>query len=485
MKIYKIIITIAAILVLVGCLLAGSRIQSDKGQNKQISKQLKQSMNLFEEAKINMKTGNLKKAREHLNLCLKTYPHHSEAYYLLSGYYYRDQEFKKALLNIKKAKATFSPMQEALLTTYDLYIDRIRKFRQNLVRELTVPRAVANSGTSCTIRAANEERTEKLKSEISRIDQILNDPSRRSVMKMPASYAFVEGNIYMKLGQNKQARTAFLDVLKDNPAFGEAYNYLAELSFNENNYDEALHFLSQAELIGAQPFPEFKDKLLKKLDLPYGDIIEKRFRGNVQLFIVSVGTGETKLTENTYIVFDDSSKDALIIDPGIADERIKRFIQEQKLKVGKILNTHGHYDHIGANRFFADLYRVSIMCSAEDSHFYMGDQADNKPDEFYPDNGELSVGSLKVKIIKTPGHSTGSVCLLINNRLFSGDTLFLGSIGKVWGKNKQELMEKREIEINSIKTRLFILPEETVVFPGHGLPTQIVREKKYNPILNK
>ncbi len=183
-------------------------------------------------------------------------------------------------------------------------------------------------------------------------------------------------------------------------------------------------------------------------------------------------------TQNVYIVYNKNTKDALIIDPGKADPSIEEFITIEKLKVRKILNTHGHGDHIGGNRYYSDLYKVDIIGPAGDKSRYSGRNSKNRPHRFISsEDTSLSAGSLKLTIISTPGHTAGSICFLTGNYLFSGDTLFYESIGRT------STDEAERLQIDGIKKKLLTLPDSTEVFPGHGSSTTIGYEKRHNKFL--
>lgn len=210
---------------------------------------------------------------------------------------------------------------------------------------------------------------------------------------------------------------------------------------------------------------------------------ESDFPIKVTCIEVTVGNEPDTFGENVYIVYNSKTKDAIIIDPGTRDNRIESFIKKNKLKVRKILNTHGHWDHCSANRYYADLYKVKIVVHEGDAPFFVDDQEKQKPKRFYSGKSRLKVKGFDIKVLCTPGHSPGSVCYLINGILFSGDTLFKGSIGRTWGETKEEKEKKAAQEVSNIKEKLLHLPEETRVYPGHGPSSTIGYEKKNNPFL--
>jgi hydroxyacylglutathione hydrolase len=194
-----------------------------------------------------------------------------------------------------------------------------------------------------------------------------------------------------------------------------------------------------------------------------------------------------KFLTNCYIIADDASKEAAVIDPADDFQTIKQFIEMHNLKVKYILLTHAHGDHIlalpelkaytnapiGLNIGDEDmLSNANINMSGEFTRVPIETNAD-----FYLKDGDvLELGMTKVRIIHTPGHTKGGTCILFEKELMSGDTLFARGIGRtdLYGGSYNTLM-------NSIKTKLFILPEDTNVHPGHGSSTTILSEKRNNP----
>ena len=194
------------------------------------------------------------------------------------------------------------------------------------------------------------------------------------------------------------------------------------------------------------------------------------------------------LQTNVYIVYDEESKDAVVIDPAGDEDRIIRFIEENNLRLMGILVTHGHFDHIGVVDAIRDNYGVPVFTSRQEGEL-MADPNKNlslnlmrtvvavENDEVVGDKDILEFGELEFDCIVVPGHSPESVCYYNkdNDVLFCGDTLFAGSIGRTdFYDGPQNTL------INSIKDRLMILPEETKVYSGHGFQTTIGYEKKTN-----
>ncbi|WFA09844.1 MBL fold metallo-hydrolase [Tissierella sp. Yu-01] len=192
---------------------------------------------------------------------------------------------------------------------------------------------------------------------------------------------------------------------------------------------------------------------------------------------------------NCYIVYSKNTMDGIVVDPGGDAEAIKNYIEENNISLKSIVLTHGHGDHIGGVKELKEYYNVPVFIHEDDAEM-LEDCSKNlsssmaigcvelTPDGLLNDNDIIEVGDLEVLILHTPGHTKGGICLKIKDHLISGDTLFNSSIGRtdLYGGNFDTL-------INSIKTKLLVLPEDTTVLPGHGQPTTIKAEKYGNTFL--
>ena len=179
---------------------------------------------------------------------------------------------------------------------------------------------------------------------------------------------------------------------------------------------------------------------------------------------------------NCYILEDEASLEAIIIDAGGGAERILKLIREKKLKPKFIIITHGHFDHVGAIEKIKAETGAQILIHQLDDFFLPLSDAPHA-DRFITENEVIAAGRIELKVIHTPGHTPGGICLYSEAEkvLFSGDTLFLGTYGRV------DLPHSSEKEMMESLEKLLKLPPETTVFPGHGAATTIEVEKKLFP----
>lgn len=177
---------------------------------------------------------------------------------------------------------------------------------------------------------------------------------------------------------------------------------------------------------------------------------------------------------NCYVIWDEETKKSAIIDPGGDFESLDTFIKNNYLNVEAIILTHGHADHIGAVIDAKEHYNAKVFIHKEDYEMLRDKNINHsdkmgyriielEADKKLEENDEIKIGSTILSIIHTPGHTRGSICIRTENVLFSGDTLFAGSIGRtdLEGGSFEDI-------IKSIKEKIITLPDDTQIYPGHG-----------------
>jgi hydroxyacylglutathione hydrolase len=194
---------------------------------------------------------------------------------------------------------------------------------------------------------------------------------------------------------------------------------------------------------------------------------------------------------NCYILGDEATSEAIVVDPGEEAGRILALVNRHRLTVRTIVQTHAHFDHVGASGALREATGAEICLHRGDTFLYenlamqaklFGVPVPNAApvSRWYDHGEEVKAGGLAMGVIHTPGHTPGSVCLrmAVDGLVFSGDTLFCGSIGRtdLWGGSYEQIMA-------SIASRLLVLPDETVVYPGHGPETTIGDERRFNPFI--
>ncbi|MDI6846980.1 MAG: MBL fold metallo-hydrolase [Candidatus Bathyarchaeia archaeon] len=195
---------------------------------------------------------------------------------------------------------------------------------------------------------------------------------------------------------------------------------------------------------------------------------------------------------NCYVVGCEQTREAILIDPGFDDhfeaEKIFKFVDENVLTLKIIVNTHGHPDHTCGNGMVKEKVHVPILVHEQDAHMFgesgekiaefFGFENSSPPaDMLLHDTDLVKFGKIILKVMHTPGHSRGSISLLGEKEVFTGDTLFAGSIGRT------DFPESSELDMKFSLRELADLPDHFVVYPGHGPVTTIGEEKRSNPFL--
>jgi len=200
-------------------------------------------------------------------------------------------------------------------------------------------------------------------------------------------------------------------------------------------------------------------------------------------------------SENTFVVWDEETKEAAVIDPGTSslaeEELLEDFISKNDLKIKYLINTHCHIDHILGCNFVKEKYNSQYLIPEKDipllqnghvqaSAFGVEFKEPPKPDKFITEDEELKLGISKIKFLFTPGHTPGEYCIYFEEEkiCITGDVLFREGIGRtdLWGGDYNRL-------IRSIEEKLFTLPGDVKIYPGHGELSTISQEMKNNPFL--
>lgn len=173
---------------------------------------------------------------------------------------------------------------------------------------------------------------------------------------------------------------------------------------------------------------------------------------------------------NCYILGDESAGEGVVIDPGDEVFRIIREISNLGLKISCILLTHGHFDHVeGANELRSVTHAPILIHSLDANGLRF------QPDAFLFEGQQIHVGTYRISIIHTPGHTSGSVCFYAPGVVFTGDTLFAGSVGRTFSSRDHYTL------VQGVARKIFPLGDDIRIYPGHGPPSNIGRERLTNP----
>ena len=183
---------------------------------------------------------------------------------------------------------------------------------------------------------------------------------------------------------------------------------------------------------------------------------------------------------NCYIVYEEASKTCCVLDPGGEAKKVLEFMELRGLSLDAILLTHGHFDHVGAVKDLHDATGCKVyLCTEDLSMPAKWTAGDLFYTDAYGEGTELDLAGLHIQVLHTPGHTPGSVCLVAENAIFTGDTLFAGSCGRTdLPGGDQEILFRSLL-------RLAALEEDLTVYPGHSGSTLLSREKQYNPFIKR
>lgn len=205
------------------------------------------------------------------------------------------------------------------------------------------------------------------------------------------------------------------------------------------------------------------------------------------MIIESVVVGP--LLVNCYVLGCESSREGVVLDPGHDVERILSVVSRHGLKVVSVINTHGHFDHTGGNKKIVNETGAGLLiheldapmlARAVDTAAMFGLTAENSPPptRFLTESEFIPFGKFRLQVLHTPGHTPGGCSLFIDGMVFTGDTLFSDSVGRTDFPGGSSVALGK-----SIREKLLVLPDDTLVYPGHGPSTTIGRERRHNPYL--
>ena len=198
-----------------------------------------------------------------------------------------------------------------------------------------------------------------------------------------------------------------------------------------------------------------------------------------------------ELGVNCFILGDEATGEGIIVDPGAEPEKILAAVARLGLTIRQVINTHGHFDHVGGNHRVLTATGAELLIHQGDVHFLSrasdvakmyGLSTDNSPPPnlFLDEGMKIGMGGHEIRVLHTPGHTPGGCCLYLpgQGKVITGDTLFAEGVGRTDfpGSSHAALIE-------GIKTKLMTLPEDTLVYPGHGPSTSIGHEKRHNPYI--
>ena len=183
---------------------------------------------------------------------------------------------------------------------------------------------------------------------------------------------------------------------------------------------------------------------------------------------------------NCYIIYEENAASCCVLDPGGEAKKVLEFMNLRNLTLDAILLTHGHFDHVGAVKEIHEATGCKVyLCTEDLSMPAKWTAGELFYTDAYGEGDELDLAGLHIRVLHTPGHTPGSVCLMVDDSIFSGDTLFAGSCGRTDLPGGDG-----DVILTSLR-RLAQLEEDYTVYPGHSASTKLAREKQYNPFIKK
>ena len=422
-----------------------------------------------------------RKAEKELDKCIELFPAHAQAHLLAAQLYYQQSRYEMAERHILAAKANYGKLLD-ILTDMRMYRSNRQKAERIMLRSALQQMESSYDQYDC--KKGISRMMSSVQNQMDSIDsgELQKTASKRQI---PADYWYIHGNILYKNKRFQEAIEQYNQTLEIAPYHSGALNNLCALYYITGQYSKAWQSIQNGKFGGAS----INEKLEASIREKCGPAAQRdswgiEFPGGIRVFSNNTGSTDRPNFENTYIVINNKNNEAIIIDPGAVDPAIDEFVKATGLRVRMILNTHGHQDHIQANRYYADRFEVKIAGHHDDLPLFQMDDRKNEPDLYFSNENQLNVPGWSIEHIHTPGHTNGSVCFIINGNLFTGDTLFKNGIGNISAGSEEEELENTKLEIKYIKERLLTMEDTVRVFPGHGPSSTIGEEKKNNPFLS-
>lgn len=463
--------------------LAGALSGRDEKAVREAWERLPAAERAFQAGLKKFQSGHSETAVKEFERCLGEVPEHAFARYYLANLAYIANDMPKALDLMTRAIDDLDFMEA--LNDYALAQKSkvFDSYARMMVQEW-------DSTSSCRTHRELEllygELTDaRSKQEIQRAAQLAARSRQR------AHYHYFMGNVLFQLHRFDEAAAAYERAVGLDPRHASASNNLAAIFYAAGDAGRALTILEKAESQGLEDNLNLKLKhlVMEALGKPTAGILQEELaaglNGNMGVVRLALAfkRGDPTLPpfyENGYLVFSRSTRAAVLIDPGAEDSRIEEQVRARGLAVKAILYTHGHSDHVAAGPHYARRFAAPVLAKAEEAKGLPA-----APSRTFADGEVLSFDGLTVKVLATPGHSPGSVSFLAGDVLFSGDTLFKGGIGVISTWDEPTARKRAAEMVRGIKERLLVLPDATVVCPGHGKTTTIGAEKASNPFLKR
>ncbi len=413
--------------------------------------------------------------------CLQEMPRHAFAHYYLANLFYLGQDLERSLDHMSQAIANLAFIQalndyaaKRKSRTFDSYAQMLTSEWDNTGSDRTRRQMESLAGEPADTKTKKEVRVGDREAAASR---------------QKARFVCFLGNIYFQMKRFPEAAQEYREAIELNPRHASAYNNIAAISYMAGDFQGASDYLERAARQGLEDDLNLKLQFLvqEALGRPTAGILQEDVPSHGDLAVVRFALAFDRknallppLYENGYVVFNKSSREAILIDMGVVDPRIDEFVRAQSLEVKAVLNTHGHQDHAAAAAHYSGLFRAPVLIHAKDAKLLAAPPAGT-----FTGGEILRSESFTVKALPVPGHTPGSVCFLVGDLLFSGDVLLKGSIGRVWAKNSARAAALQAAMVRRISERLLTLPGGTLVCPGHGKTSTIGQERATNPFLTK